>query len=1137
MATVTPPRTSLNLEQDRSRIKSPLARLRKYIHTYVSLEGAVLVGLFLALWFWIGMILDYGFFKLFTVDWVQELPWSFRLVVLLALIGAIVAIAVLKVVTRLITDFSDAAVALVLERRFPGQLGDRLITAVELSDPTRKAEIDAIGYSQAMVQQTIHEAADRVDQVPVKEVFDWNRLFSLAALFGVLTLAFYLLVGAGFCLARAVGGGGPAASGYGDLNEVSTIWVERNLLLRNTIWPRRAYLEIVDFPDPLRIPRESAPPTLRVRAWKYVVADMEAEEGWRLLSWADLQKRTDLAGDVPDLPADWKGRDKAGISVDEVELKLAVFPVRTSLPGGSLPAKWCVASAQNDSGWRPLMWSDLTKEKLGGLEVPGLPGDWDPKALPALIAASAGMMRAGALAAGPGLLVGPKYISLSVDEVEKQLEKAEKESAKRQAKQGLDSVRMVFATLKRYSDVREALDRLDERLADRTLRRSVRKLIVPENVTLVFKSNRTTNTNTMTRVADNEYTGNFGELKESVTFTVRGEDYITSRRTITVVDRPRLERLESEEERPAYLYYRPAKDGAPADLRGKRQLFEPVPMSVSGEVTTIDVPAGTTLTLSGTVTKDITRVALFVEKKDQRDLVVEEPILKDGRTFQARIPDIRREQRFTFRFTDSDDVTAERKVVINPRDDVSPRVREFNPDEVIRRAKEGYIVGVGCRIPFKAKVRDDHGLARVRYACRIIPADFLSEQKVRSLFGVAAVPMMAPSTTAQLQGAAYLIALNREIAASAKEEATAEQLLEMPGFHQAIEGNILSDSRREFLEIGTVLSLLKEKQREPYRKLLNDFTIKPDPWTNNDEDATNPNRWVRAQDQRAPLACDLPLWQLYFRDREGKERPLKDPDDTKPQKRFLIEVRLLAEDTYLDGEIDAKTNQPIPHVSPSGETFTFVVVPENELLSKIAEEEETRYRDLQKAFKPLPENLSRLRDIHFAVSATGVQATDLTAFVARCDQLAEILKTSHQDTKGVYQAYERILRELRVNQLREDVISKVYRTIYKPLAEVSETQFDRTYSAVIALRRALDNQEQTAAARSEASRKPAEDARKQLNDLVEKINGILSAMEGLAKINELIAELVRIERQVEDIGPVLKKVWLDRIRKELDKDK
>ena len=61
-----------------------------------------------------------------------------------------------------------------------------------------------------------------------------------------------------------------------------------------------------------------------------------------------------------------------------------------------------------------------------------------------------------------------------------------------------------------------------------------------------------------------------------------------------------------------------------------------------------------------------------------------------GDSFRLKLTDVRREQRFTFRFTDDDEVTAERKVVVTPQDDTSPRVREFNPDEVIRRGKEGY---------------------------------------------------------------------------------------------------------------------------------------------------------------------------------------------------------------------------------------------------------------------------------------------------------------------------------------------------------------------------------------------------------------------------------------------------------------
>ena len=67
-----------------------------------------------------------------------------------------------------------------------------------------------------------------------------------------------------------------------------------------------------------------------------------------------------------------------------------------------------------------------------------------------------------------------------------------------------------------------------------------------------------------------------------------------------LVEKPRLEKLESEEERPAYLYYRPSEGGSAADLRGQRQPFEPVSMSLSGDVSNREVVAGTHLTLTAT---------------------------------------------------------------------------------------------------------------------------------------------------------------------------------------------------------------------------------------------------------------------------------------------------------------------------------------------------------------------------------------------------------------------------------------------------------------------------------------------------------------------------------------------------------
>src|SRR5262249_60581877 len=84
-----------------------------------------------------------------------------------------------KGLLRLTREFSAPALALVLERRFPRQLGDRLITAVEMADP-RMAE--KYGYSQELVDKTVNDAANRVEELPVGQVFNWGRLRKLPAL-------------------------------------------------------------------------------------------------------------------------------------------------------------------------------------------------------------------------------------------------------------------------------------------------------------------------------------------------------------------------------------------------------------------------------------------------------------------------------------------------------------------------------------------------------------------------------------------------------------------------------------------------------------------------------------------------------------------------------------------------------------------------------------------------------------------------------------------------------------------------------------------------------------------------------------------------------------------------------------------
>ncbi len=106
--------TVLDRVESNRRVSHPLQRLRSYIRFYVTAEGVGVLLLYLILWFWIGLLLDYGFFKgfwlasltgfeslQFSIDWVQVLPFGFRAGVLAILVAGLVAVVVLKVVRRL----------------------------------------------------------------------------------------------------------------------------------------------------------------------------------------------------------------------------------------------------------------------------------------------------------------------------------------------------------------------------------------------------------------------------------------------------------------------------------------------------------------------------------------------------------------------------------------------------------------------------------------------------------------------------------------------------------------------------------------------------------------------------------------------------------------------------------------------------------------------------------------------------------------------------------------------------------------------------------------------------------------------------------------------------------------------------
>src|SRR5262249_41001964 len=170
------------------RVRHPLQALRGYIRRYVTLEGAAVAVMYLSLWFWIGLALDYGLFALFRFDWIKELDRAAGETGSLWVRGGLlfglgaggparVAFYVLRRPLRAVRGSGGRSRrgpwARAPNPPSPRELATRLITAVEMADPKLS---EKYGYSQIMLDRTIREAAERVEKLPVHEVFNWARL-------------------------------------------------------------------------------------------------------------------------------------------------------------------------------------------------------------------------------------------------------------------------------------------------------------------------------------------------------------------------------------------------------------------------------------------------------------------------------------------------------------------------------------------------------------------------------------------------------------------------------------------------------------------------------------------------------------------------------------------------------------------------------------------------------------------------------------------------------------------------------------------------------------------------------------------------------------------------------------------------
>ncbi len=871
--------TVLDRVESNRRVSHPLQRLRSYIRFYVTAEGVGVLLLYLILWFWIGLLLDYGFFKgfwlasltgfeslQFSIDWVQVLPFGFRAGVLAILVAGLVAVVVLKVVRRLFREFRASALALVLERRFPQVLGERLITAVELADPELAARYD---FSQPMIDQTIQEAVERVDQLAVQEVFDWRRLRRLWLTVLLYGAGVYLAVLAVYAVVNR-----EAAGFFGRFNDVASIWFERNILLHDTIWPRRAYLELVGFPgEEMRIGRDAAPPTLRVRALKWVIADADrqkAPEGWRALTWADLTPEL-LGEPVPQdlLPAAW-----AGWTVDQIEMQLEKPDVVGNLPGENT--------------------------------VPGL---------------------------------------------------------------------------------RRVLDQLHERAASRALSRRLRELVIPAHVVVYFKGATTRSEQTMTPGAEHEYTATVSSLKESLRFTVHGEDYDTPSRLITVVPPPNVVELTVHEAQPAYLYHAVPVDGTVNDLRGKKQHFPPRPISLTGDKSIIQVPAGTDVVIAARTDKPL-RNADGVRLTAAKGVVPAVPVQRTGeQTFELHLKNVSALLDFNFEFTDTDNVGNKRHVEVKPTPDTPPEVEV--QVEVMRKVKDAYMITPMARVPFSGKIHDDRGLAAVEYA--------YTHELVEANAGAAArlaVAGMAGASSGGIWpglGGVALLGLAQPQQKKTEQKPSKTALTSVDKL-----------LREQAARAPTVTRLNELLAVPPQGTLLKDVELDPD--------------------------------MEFF---DVAKLGLKINDEKAVQPQYRMHLWVIATDNNIETG---------PRTGLSKEKFTFLIVSENELLAEIAKEEEGLHLKLEEALNRLKDSQIKLDKI--TKEMPELKKEEFSPMVRRAEEIEEAANKSWDTSREVLADYRRILKELRANQVQTGMISKVSDKICEPLDIAINSDFVQSDEAM-----------------------------------------------------------------------------------------
>jgi hypothetical protein len=922
------------------KIAHPLGRLRGIIRRYVTIEGVLALLLFLAAWFWLAMLIDYGVFKLFAFDWALDAPKALRVVALILAVGALLALLVTKIVMRLTRDFSDSSLALILEKRYPHILGDRLITAVQLADLDWAQRY---GYSVEMIKKTIDDVRVKIDEVPVQQVFNWRRLWAQGGVFLALTLGLFLLSGVVVCAATRTA----PRQFWNEFTDVSAILTERDVLLQNTPWPRRAYIEVVNFPgDEMRIGRDVPSPKIRVAAYQWVYADSKAHAGWRPLTWGDLNK---LLGQPP--------------------AELPLQPVRD--------ARFAV-----DFG-------------------PFLYGAAHPFAAPTL--------PADVSAVPDDLARWP------VDRVDQVFVQNEEVKALLSAK---------FQT--QLDAIAETMGQLEAKAADPGMSRTVRKLQIPDEVELHYWGAKTRVDMKLRGEGNNEFAGTLTDLKESVKFHARGENYYTPTKTITLVPPPMLTELRRDEYHPAYLYHKApfaeAKDlpdeqkpykADPKKLKGLKHILRDQAVSLTGDRSRFDIPMGAEFVLYGKTDKELVEAKILPKPGKFPGIEAEvsdpDPIplpIESGHSIRfdftaAQKTLVTRQTEFEIFLKDTDNVTSKRPIQIVVEEDRPPEVDVVV--DVIRKVGSTYLCTPQALIPFtkESKIRDDKGLNRVEYVFTYSEIEPMAVTLKRIEYAgwiFNNVPVM-PMLNDPVYRSAVLM---ENIPRIRPALASVDDRVPIPQFAD------------EYRDHPVALEDVKKHLDGP-RPTGSDVTVV----------------------NLVAFPPDAVRMEAGF-DLKKVAQGLKRTSETEAQRTYILNLNIVAVDTNVEAER--------PGIGQNKEMLVFKLVSDGELLTEISREESTLADKLDDAIRRIADVDNKLRSLVARLPGLN-KPEQFTAEQTRANELSEQLGKARDVTNEVFTDYSRILLEFRVNRLPDHLIRDMEQKVVGKLDDVLANDFPQTEEA------------------------------------------------------------------------------------------